>query len=48
MISEEYERRANMDNLVAHLISEARINNRIAIVAVCVMAAGKEILSVIK
>ena len=37
-----------LEVLVEHLIEEARINNRIAIVAVAVMAAGKEILTVMK
>lgn len=39
---------SQLENLVNHLIEEARVNNRIAIIAVCVMAAGKEILMVFK
>lgn len=36
-----------LEVLVEHLIAEARINNRIAIAGIAVIAAGKEILAVI-
>lgn len=39
---------AHLKNLVEHLISEARTNNRIAIVAIYVIAGGKEVISFLK
>ena len=37
-----------LEKLVDHLIQETRFNNRLTILAVCIIAAGKEILQAFK
>ena len=37
-----------LEVIVNNLIAETKFNNRLAVITICVMAAGKEILAVIK